>query len=208
MRIALLLACLLGGLCGLPQQAAAHADDEVIPPVAHAAQGHLKEGRYQEALAAAEAWAAEATGDARAFNLAATSAIFARDRAKAVAYARKSVELAPAAIGMRASLVLALQVAGKRAEREAARSQLYELWRKADATPQRLASFRRDDFDHGGKRVIATEYFEPRGERGPKYEFFIFQGARGAILDKMSFDAGLSYDEARALAAAAISGQR
>jgi len=207
MPICLFLACLLGGLSGLPQDVLAHSDDE-MPPVALAAQTHLKQGRYPEALAGAEAWAAEATTDARAFSLATTSAIFAREKAKALAYARKAVELSPAAMVPRANLVLALQVAGKRGERDTARSELYELWRKSDATAQRSAAFKRDDFDHEGKRVIASEFFEPRGDRGVKYEFFVFERPGGPIADRMSFGSELSYDEAKATVTAAISGNR
>jgi hypothetical protein len=205
--ICLFLACLVGGLSGLPQDASAHAEDE-MPPVALSAQTHLKQGRYPEALAAAEAWATEATTDARAFTLATTSAIFVREKAKALAYARKAVELSPAAIAPRANLVLALQVAGKRGERDTARSELYELWRKSDASPQRSASFRRDDFDHEGKRIIASEFFEPRGESGVKYEFFVLEGPGGPIADRMSYGSELAYDEAKARAIAAISGKR
>jgi len=236
-HIHLFLACLLG-LAAIPQPAAAHTDDEIIPPVAQMAQGHLKQGRYADALAAAEAWIAEAPADARAFGLATTAAIFAREKVKALAFARKSAELAPAALAPRGSLVMALQLAGKRSERELARAELYALWRKTDATPQRPPSFRRDDFDHEGKKIVATEFFELQGPRGLKYEFFVFEGTGGPIVYRMafgspepadramrvyqldryhpdqsqetlgSFPSELSYDEVRALVAAVVSGKR
>jgi len=234
MRITLVLACLLA-LAGIPPDAAAHADDE-IPPVAQAAQGHLKQGRYAEALAAAEAWAAEAPADSRAYVLATTAAIFAREKTKAVAFARKSVELSPAAIGPRGSLVLALQLAGKGSEKEVARSELYELWLKSGATPPRPVSFRRDDFDHEGKKIVATEFFELHGPRALKYEFFVFEGAGGPIAYRVSFGSDvkdgertyhldrhypdnshealgffkseLSYDEVKAMTTAVVSGKR
>jgi hypothetical protein len=235
LHIYLFLACLLGGLSVLPRQAAAHSDDEVLPPVALAAQGHLKQGRYPEALAAAEAWAAEATDDARAFTLATTSAILAREKAKALAYARKAVELSPAAIGPRASLVLALQVSGKRRETQIARGELYGLWQKSDVTPQRQPSFRRDDFDHDGKKVVAIEHFEIQAPRALKYEWFVYEATGGPIAYRISFGAAkesertyhlerhypdharevlgsftseLSYEELKAVAIAVISGRR
>ncbi|HSV79872.1 MAG TPA: hypothetical protein VLK85_11815 [Ramlibacter sp.] len=221
------------GLAAIAQNAAAHSDDE-FPPVAVAAQGHLRQGRYAEALAAAEAWTAEAVADSRAFSLATTAAIFAREKAKAVAFARKGVELSPAAIGPRASLVLALQVAGKRREAQIARAELYELWQKSEATPQRPASFRRDDFDHDGKRIVATEYFDIQGPRALKYEFFVYEGAGGPIAYRISFGSSdpartyhldrhypdnarealgsftseLSYEELKTVATAVISGRR
>jgi tetratricopeptide (TPR) repeat protein len=232
--ITLFLVCLLG-LSGIPQRAAAHADDE-IPPVAQAAQAHLKQGRYAEALAAAEAWAAEAPADSRAYSLATTSAIFAREKVRALAYARKSVELSPAAIAPRASLLLALQLSGKASEKEVARAELYELWRKTDATAQRPASFRRDDFDHEGKKIVATEFFELQGPRALKYEFFVFDAAGGPIAYRISFGASekdggrsyhldryypdnshealgsfkseLPYDQVKALTTAVVSGKR
>ena len=231
--INIFLICLLG-LSGVPQSVAAHPDDE-LPPVALMAKEHLKQGRYAEALAAAEAWAAEATTDPRAFSLAMTTAVFARDKAKALAFARKGVELSPAAIGARASLVLALQLSGKRQDTQIARTELYELWRKSDATPQRPASFRRDDFDHEGKKIVATEFFELQGQRVVKYEFFVYDGTGGPIayrislgklkegertyhLDRQypdnshetlgSFNSEFSYDEVKAMATAVVSGKR
>lgn len=183
--ITLLIVCLLG-LSGTAQPAAAHSDDE-IPPVAQAAQAYLKQGRYAEALAAAEAWAAEATLDARAFSLAATAAVFARDKVKALAFARKGVELSPAALAPRASLVLALQFSGRPQEAQTARAELYELWQKSDAASQRPASFKRDDFDHEGKKIVATEFFALHGPRALKYEFFVFEAAGGAIAYRISF---------------------
>lgn len=232
-HISIVLVCLLA-ISGVPQRAKAHADDE-LPPIALLAQGHLKQGRYVEALAAAEAWTAEATADARAFSLATTTAIFAREKVKALAFARKGVELSPAAIGARASLVLALQLSGKRRETQIAREELYELWRKSDATPQRPASFRRDDFDHEGKKIVATEFFELQGQRALKYEFFAYDGTGGPILYRISFgkpkegertyhldryypdnshealgsfSSELSYNEVKAMAAAVVSGKR
>jgi tetratricopeptide (TPR) repeat protein len=235
-HINLLIVCLLG-LCAIAQRAAAHSDDEIFPPVAQAAQAHLKQGRYAEALAAAEAWAAEATADSRAFGLAATAAVFTRDKVKALLFARKAVELSPAAIAPRASLVLALQLSGSRRETQIARAELYELWQKSDATSQRLASFKRDDFDHEGKKIVVTEFFEPHGPRALKYEFFVYEGAGGSIayrislgssekdgggrsyrLDRYfpdnshealgSFKSELSYDQVKALAVSVVSGKR
>ncbi|HSV35149.1 MAG TPA: hypothetical protein VLI46_06310 [Ramlibacter sp.] len=193
-RINIALVCLLA-LSVIPQQATAHADDE-LPPIALAAQGHLKQGRYTEALAAAEAWTAEAAADARAYGLATTAAIFARDKAKALAYARKSVELSPAAIAPRASLVLALQLSGKKSDRETARAEVYELWRKSDAASPRPASFRRDDFDHEGKKIVATEFFELQGQRALKYEFFVYEGTGGPIVYRISFGSSESANRA------------
>jgi hypothetical protein len=231
----LLIVCLLG-LCAIAQRAAAHSDDEIPPPVAQAAQAHLKQGRYAEALAAAEAWAAEATADSRAFSLATTAAIFAREKGKALAFARKGVELSPAAIAPRASLVLALQHSGRRQETQIARTGLYELWQKSDATAQRPASFKRDDFDHEGKKIVATEFFELHGPRALKYEFFVYEAASRSIVYRISFGASdkdgarsyhldryypdnahealgsfkseLSYDQVKALATAVVSGNR
>ena len=206
LHINLFLVCLLA-LSGMPQRAGAHADDE-FPPVALAAKEHLKQGRYAEALAAAEAWTAEASADSRAYSLATTTAIFAREKVKAVAYARKSVELSPAAIGSRASLVLALQLSGKRRETQLARAEVYELWQKSDATTPRPASFRRDDFDHEGKKIVATEFFELQGQRALKYEFFVYEGTGGPIVYRISFGSSESANRAMREAGKLSDGER
>lgn len=235
-RVNLFFACLLG-LFILSKHADAHPGDEgPLPPIASVAQGHLKQGRYPEALAAAEAWVAEAPADARAFSLATTTAIFAREKTKAVIFARKSVELAPAVIGSHGSLVMALQLAGKRSEREIARAALYQLWRQqSEATPKRPASFRRDDFEHEGKKIVAAEFFESNGQAALKYEFFVFEGVGKPIIYKISFasresagrtyhldryypdsahesfgsfESELSYDEVKAIVIAVVSGKR
>lgn len=232
-RLTLLLACLLA-LCALPEPAAAHPDDETpLPPIATVAQGHLKQGRYPEALAAAEAWIAEASADARAYSLATTTAIFARENVKALAFARKSVELAPAMIGPHANLVMALQLAGKRKERDIARTALYQLWRQSEATPKRQPSFRRDDFEQDGKKIVAAEFFEPQGPAALKYEFFVFEGIGKPIVYRIAFGAAgerawqlhritpdqvqeafgvfnaeLAYDDVKAMVIAVIAGKR
>lgn len=230
----LFFACLLG-LFILSRQADAHPGDEgPLPPIASVAQGHLKQGRYPEALAAAEAWVAEAPADARAFSLATTTAIFAREKTKAVSFARKSVELAPAAIGSHGSLVMALQLAGKRSEREIARAALYQLWQQqSETTLKRPASFRRDDFEHEGKKIVAAEFFEPNGAAALKYEFFVFDGIGKPILYRIAlgaagergwhllriypdngqevfgvFNAEQSYDEVKTLVIAIVAGKR
>jgi hypothetical protein len=236
-RIKLFFICLLG-FSALSERADAHPDDEApLPPIALVAQGHLKQGRYPEALAAAEAWIAEESASARAYGLATTTAIFARENMKAVAFARKSVELSPAAIGPRGSLVMALQLSGKRSEREIARAALYQLWRQSEATPKRPASFRRDDFEHEGKKIVAAEFFELQGQGALKYEFFVFEGIGKPIVYRISFGSSesangvrtyhldrnypdsaheafgfynseLSYDEVKAMVIAVISGKR
>jgi len=90
-----------------------------------------------------------------------------------------------------AKLVQAYQASGKKEKRDATRDALIKARAKLDADdPAKRASYCRDQFVIGGKRVMAFEYFELTGPRALRYRFSLLtdEGKEESYLSLGSYD--------------------
>jgi tetratricopeptide (TPR) repeat protein len=75
---------------------------------------------------------------------------------------------------VRAKLIQAYQALGKNAERDAERTELFEMWKKGEpAELKQEVEFCREQFEVKGVKVMAFEHFELKGERALRYVFSI-----------------------------------
>jgi tetratricopeptide (TPR) repeat protein len=75
---------------------------------------------------------------------------------------------------VRAKLIQAYQALEKLSERDAVRSELFDMWKRGGN--QDLAGqleYCRDRFDVGGEKVMAYEHFELKGDRALRYVFSV-----------------------------------
>jgi len=74
----------------------------------------------------------------------------------------------------RAKLVQAYQALGKTAERDKEREELFAMWKSGKpAEFKEQAEYCRDQFEVNGKKVMAFELFELKGDRALRYVFSI-----------------------------------
>lgn len=79
---------------------------------------------------------------------------------------------------VRAKLVQVYQALGKIKERDAERAELFEMWKAGKpAELKQQFEYCRDQFEAGGKRVMAFEHFELKGNRALRYVFSVLNEA-------------------------------
>lgn len=83
-------------------------------------------------------------------------------------------ELQPADWLVRSKLIQTYQALGKIAERDAERAELFALWKKGEpAELKQEVEYCREQFEVNGKKVMAFEHFELKGNRALRYVFTI-----------------------------------
>lgn len=79
---------------------------------------------------------------------------------------------------VRAKLIQAYQALDQLPERDAERSELFELWKSGkNAGLKQQFQYCRDQFEVNGKKVMAFEHFELKGNRALRYVFSILNEA-------------------------------
>ncbi len=74
----------------------------------------------------------------------------------------------------RAKLIQAYQALGKLPERDAERTELFEMWKKGDPPElKNQVEYCREQLEVAGMKVMAFEHFELKGERALRYVFSI-----------------------------------
>jgi len=83
-------------------------------------------------------------------------------------------EVEPSDWHVRAKLIQTYQALGKTAERDAERAELFAMWKKGEpADLKEQFEYCRDQFEVNGKKVMAFEHFELKGNRALRYVFSI-----------------------------------
>ena len=92
----------------------------------------------------------------------------------------------------RAKLIQAYQALNKTAERDAERAELFAMWKKGEpAELKEQIEYCREQFEVNGKRIMAFEHFELKGNRALRYVFSILDETGEAEEFRISFG---SYD--------------
>ena len=92
----------------------------------------------------------------------------------------------------RAKLIQVYQALKKGAERDAERAELFAMWKKGEpAELKQQFEYCRDQFEVNGKRVMAFEHFELKGNRALRYVFSILDKTEEAEEFRISLG---SYD--------------
>jgi tetratricopeptide (TPR) repeat protein len=97
----------------------------------------------------------------------------------------------------RTKLIQAYQALGKLSEREEERAALFDL-RKQDSSGDlaKQVEYCRDQFEAGGERVMAFEYFELKGDRALRYVFSVIDESKQEEKYRLSLG---SYDTTNAI---------
>jgi len=97
-----------------------------------------------------------------------------KDYALAADLWKRNKSVDPSDWHVRAKLIQAYQALDKLAERDAERTELFELWKAGKlAELKQQFQYCRDQFEIKGKKVMAFELFELKGERALRYVFSI-----------------------------------
>ena len=134
----------------------------------------MEQRKYGEALARyKEALAVLPSDPAILFN-GGLAAFSGRDYATAADLWKRGKAADPLDWHLRAKLIQAYQALGKLTERDRERRELFEMWKSG--RPNELKTqveYCRDQFEVKGKKVMAFELFELKGERPLRYVFSI-----------------------------------
>lgn len=101
-----------------------------------------------------------------------------KDYAQAAELWKRLKAVDPSDWHVRAKLIQAYQALVKLSERDTERADLFELWKSGkNAELKQQFEYCRDQFEVKGKRVMAFEHFELKGDRALRYVFSILNEA-------------------------------
>ena len=138
----------------------------------------MEQQKYPEALARyKEAFAILPNEPSVLFN-GGLAAYRSKDFVTAVDWWKRLKAINPEDWHLRAKLIQGYQALGKLSERDAERKELFEMWKSGKpAELKQEFEYCRDQFEVNGKRVMAFEHFELKGDRALRYVFSILNEA-------------------------------
>lgn len=134
--------------------------------------------KYADALVRYKAALAILPSDPSLLFNAGMAAYRSKDFATAADLWKRLKAVDPADWHLRAKLIQVYQALAKLTERDAERRELFTMWKsgKPDELKEQL-EYCRDQFEVNGKKVMAFEHFELKGERALRYVFSIVNEA-------------------------------
>lgn len=140
--------------------------------------GFMEQRKYTEALARyKEALAILPSEPALLFN-GGLAAYNSKDYSLAADLWKQLKAVDPSDWHVRAKLVQAYQALSKITERDVERGELFEMWKLGKPVELKQQSeYCRDQFEVNGKKVMAFEHFELKGDRALRYVFSILNKA-------------------------------
>jgi tetratricopeptide (TPR) repeat protein len=106
------------------------------------------------------------------------AAYSSKDYAQAADLWKRLKAVDPSDWHVRSKLIQAYQALGRLPERDAERAELFEMWKAGkNAELKQQFEYCRDQFEVGGKKVMAFEHFELKGDRALRYVFSIVNEA-------------------------------
>jgi tetratricopeptide (TPR) repeat protein len=133
-------------------------------------------GHFEPALSLAQQGLAQAPDSVPLLTLAGTLASLLRKPDEAGAYWERARSIEPGNLLIAENLVLAYQMAGDSARRDAARARLLELRAAAPDVSQLRPSYVRDDFDTGQRLVRCNEFYVLEQKRPVRYSCAVYPG--------------------------------
>ena len=120
------------------------------------------------------------------------AAFATKDYASALEMWKVVKQVDPADWHARAKLIQVYQALNKTAERDAERTELFAMWKKGEpAELKQQVKYCREQFEVNGKKVMAFEHFELKGNRALRYVFSILDKTEEAEEFRISLG---SYD--------------
>ncbi len=134
----------------------------------------MEKRKYAEALVEYKKGLAALPDDPAILFNAGLAAFSSKDHAFALESWKTLKALEPTDWRLRTKLIQAYQALNRLSERDAERTQLFEMWKSGKpAELKEQSKYCREQFEVKGKKVMAFEHFELKGNRALRYVFII-----------------------------------
>lgn len=158
----------------LAQQTPSAADLEKAEKSFQTANSKMEQGKFAEALIDYKTALVVLPDDPSLLFNGGLAAYRSKDFATAIDLWKRLKSVDSSDWHLRAKLIQAYQAVGKLVERDSERQALFEMW-KSGKNPELTKQFEycREQFEVNGKKVMAFEHFELKGNRALRYVFSV-----------------------------------
>jgi len=161
-----------------PNQANSGQNADQAEKAFNAGNELMEQRKFSEALARYKEALAILPDDPSLLFNGGLAAFSSKDYAQAADLWKHLKAVDPSDWHVRAKLIQAYQALGRLPERDAERAELFEMWKAGkNAELKQQFEYCREQFEVGGKKVMAFEHFELKGDRALRYVFSIINEA-------------------------------